>query len=449
MKRIQFVFLILLAVIFSASVGAAPLRELYFDEGDFASYSGVAMPEISAQSAFVLCPDTAIVLYEKNGNQQVYPASTVKLMTALVAWDAIPDKQVAVTVSQSAVRAARGSHMSLKAGETLTAEQLFYGLLVTGANDAAYVLAEFTYGTTEAFVEEMNRRAAELGAAATHYTNPSGMHDEQMVTTARDTAVIAAAFYRSEMFPLSDTGRYTVPKTDLTPTIRTLLNRNLLCSRARSDEYYYQPAHGMSFGGTDEAGECLVTSAIASDGTEYLCVVMDDMPGEKDYSNACVDAKALLSACLDSFATASLLSDKSIVCEVPVKLSVNTDYVTLMPESEVTTLLPSTLDYAADISIEPRIRNDYLLAPIIEGAVCGEAVIRYKDLSIATVKLVAAKSVDKSNLLYFLDRLKNIMLSEWMRVFLISALILFAVYFILSVGFHSRKRGPRFGYKGK
>lgn len=193
-----------------------------------------------------------------------------------------------------------------------------------------------------------------------------------------------------------------------------------------------------------EAGECIVTSAVDESGLTYICVIMNAYADEET-NRACTDAAALLSMCLNNFAYTTVLSPKTLISELPVHLAVDTDYVTLLPGAELKALLPKDLDFAADISTEPRVSEDYATAPVKEGEVFGEVVVKYKEETVlGSVELVASLSIDKSNVLYFLDRAKRLVLGEWFRVFVITAIVLFGIYFALSVlVMRGRKRRGR------
>lgn len=450
----KFKILILLAVLFLSAgtfVNAAEIdfvERLYNGKGLSEFCSPEIVPDISGYSAYVYNLESGAVVYRQKQDDIIYPASTVKLMTAIVAYENIPDLNTKITASQSAVRAAQGANMAIKAGEIFTAEQLLYGVLVTGANDAANVLAEYVGGDIASFCEMMNDKAKKLGAENTFYTNPTGLHSENMVTTARDTAIIARYFYYiDDLFKMSNTTRFTVERSDTVELQRILLNRNLLISRVRSEDYYYSRAKGMSLGSTPEAGDCIVTTASDDTGLTYLCVVMNARSSEEDVNAACIDAKALLEMCVKNFAYTGVLSEKNIICEMPVRLAVDTDYVTLFPSEELKALLPINFDYSEEITIEPRVSEDYATAPVYEGEKYGEAVVKYReDIILGTVGLVAGKNVDKSNVLYFIDRAEGIILGHWFRVFTVFAVILFVLYFVASVAFGRRRRYRRRRY---
>lgn len=449
MKSLRYIFfafvIFLIASLNSFAAEIEPFYERLYDGKSICEYtSSVDIPEVDGYAAYVYNLETGSVMYSKNASDMVYPASTVKLMTAIVAYENIPDLSVSITASKSAVTATQGANMAIKAGESFTAEQLLYGLLVTGANDAANVLAEHVAGGIDEFCVLMNEKAKQLGAVNTHYTNPTGLHSDEMKTTAKDTAIVARYFYYiNTLFEISNTTRYIISPTPQTDAQRTLLNRNLLISRVRSEDYYYSAAKGMSLGNTPEAGECIVTTAADESGLTYLCVVMNAYSDDEN-NMACTDAKNLLEMCLNNFSYTGVLSEKSIICEIPVRLAVNTDYVTLLPGAELKALLPTDLDYASEITVEPRVSDDYASAPVYEGEVYGEAVVKYRNETVlGSVPLVASKNVDKSNVLYFLDRAENLVTGRWFRVFAISAVILFIIYFLISVFVSSGKKRVR------
>ena len=148
------------------------------------------VPEIhEAAGAYLYNFENDAVLYEMNPDERIYPASTVKLMTGILAMEALgdtPDRTITVTAEM--LNKVVGNNMGLKAGEVVTVKDMLYGLLLNGANDAAQVLAVTVSGSVSDFVDAMNEKAQYLGAYNTFYTNPTGMHSDAMITTVSDTA---------------------------------------------------------------------------------------------------------------------------------------------------------------------------------------------------------------------------------------------------------------------
>lgn len=204
----------------------------------------------------------------------IYPASTVKIMTGLVAIDALSGRlDETVTVTAEMLKGVAGNNIALKAGEVVTVKDMLYAALCGGYNDACAVLAHLVGGSMAGFVKLMNERADALGAASTHYTNPSGMHHEDMVTTTADTFRIALEAAHTPLYmEITSAAKYVMPATNLASE-RNIYNRNALIARNKEIIYYYAAARGLNSGSTTEGGYCLVTTA-EQNGLTYLCVVM-------------------------------------------------------------------------------------------------------------------------------------------------------------------------------
>lgn len=160
-------------------------------------------PGISAGAAVVIDAEDGMVLYEYNADEKMYPASTTKIMTALVVLETMEQLELGLSseiVVPDEAQGVEGSSLYLKAGEQVSVEELLYGLMLQSGNDSAVALAACIGGSTEHFVEKMNLRAEELGCRGTHFTNPNGLYDENHYTTARDLAYIARAAMMREDF---------------------------------------------------------------------------------------------------------------------------------------------------------------------------------------------------------------------------------------------------------
>ena len=436
MKRTKYILLmmtLLLTVLcinaFASDVVTAK-PEFTFDGrslADFASVSG--QPQIKGQSAYAMNLNTGVVVYEKNSSEAVYPASTVKLMTAIVAYENISDLDVMITASETAVKKTQGSNIRIEAGEEYSASELLNALLISGANDAALVLAEYVAGSNEEFVAMMNEKAKSIGAVSTHFENVTGFHDEDMMTTARDTAIIGQYFYYiSDLFDMSNTKSLRTDRVK-----RTLVNRNYLLSRAFTDKYFRSDAAGMSVGSTPEGGNCLVSCVNGRDGQIYLCVVMNS-PEIEDVNYAYDDADLIFDFCTDNFSYQTVASTKDVMCEIPVNHAVDIDHFTLFPDADVKMLLPNELDYANEIHLEKRLFRDEADAPVNRMDVFGEVVVKYLDtVPVGRAKLVSDVSVDKSNVLYFISRIERIVSGKWFVTFFVIAVVLFLAYFGISV----------------
>ena len=229
--------------------------------------ASVQAPSVSAEGAVLVDGSSGRVLYEKNSDKRLYPASTTKIMTALVTLETLdelglgPDSKVIVPVEAAGVE---GSSLYLKAGEKLSLEELLYGLMLQSGNDSAEAIAVCVGGTRETFVEKMNLKAEQLGCSGTHFVNPSGLFDENHYTTAGDLAIIAAeAMKREDFREIVGAQKWASEETD-----RSFVNKN-------KTVFNYEGGNGVKIGFTKKSGRTLVASA-DREGKELIAVVLRD-----------------------------------------------------------------------------------------------------------------------------------------------------------------------------
>lgn len=286
---------ILLAVLFVTSAGQMTVRA----EKDLPS--DVSLPSLSAQSAILIEAETGSVLYQKNADTSLPMASTTKIMTAIVAIEAM-DPQTTVSVPANAV-GIEGSSVYLYAGEQLTMEELLYALLLESANDAATAIAITVAGSVEAFADKMNQKAVDLGLAGTHFTNPHGLDHEEHYTTARDLAVLSAYCMKNPLFAtIVSTQRKTIPLHN-NEGVRLLLNHNRLLRT-------YEGVIGIKTGYTKRSGRCLV-SACERDGLRLIAVTINAPDDWEDHAQM-YDYGFNQLTCL------TLADDREIFYQVPI-----------------------------------------------------------------------------------------------------------------------------------
>lgn len=239
-----------------------------------------------------------LLVYDLTGERMIYgknldgirePASVTKVMTCLLAleYGGLSDW---VEVKQSVLNALDpvSSVAGIEAGEYYTLEQLLYGLMVQSGNDAAVVIADYLGGSVDAFVAMMNEKAAALGCANTHFTNPHGLHDEDHYSTARDLAKIMTAAMEYDIFwTLCATERYVIPETEYNKE-RVLISTNYLISTEETERYYDSRVIGGKTGFTTSAGRCVACVADIGE-TKYLVVVLGasntDENGDRIYGS--------------------------------------------------------------------------------------------------------------------------------------------------------------------
>lgn len=232
------------------------------------------VPSVSAKRAVLINAGTGEVLYGKNEHERASMASTTKIMTALIALEQGTPDAVA-TASERAVRV-EGTSIGLKAGDPVTLRTLVCGMLLESGNDAANVTAEFIAGSSEAFAQRMNERAAEIGMADSHFVTPSGLDEEDHYSTAYDMALLGACAIQNRSFVQICSSRSIRVSYGEPAAARTFSNHNRLLSS-------YEGAIGIKTGFTKKSGRCLV-SAAQRDGVTLVCVTLNDPDDWKDHA---------------------------------------------------------------------------------------------------------------------------------------------------------------------
>jgi len=460
-KYIQYIrsiiFLLLALLIFSSTAISALASDPLETSGESSDEIKVNInsegvprpPNITAQSAILVNLNSDKAIYEKNSSKIVFPASSVKIMTAIIVIENVEDLEQQTVISEEVVNKTMGNSIPVVEGEVLTVKDLLHALLIRGANDAALALAEFVAGSEAEFVMKMNEKALELGCTNTVFANCHGIHSEIMYTTAADIAKIASyAATIQQIMDISNTPKYSLPITNKTNIDRPLLNRNHFVSKAETSRYFYQYAKGINAGSTREAGYCLVTTATQK-GVTYLCVILGasatpiaETGGE--LINSFSDAETLFEWVFSIYSYRTVLTQKNIIREVNISLAANTDYVGLVPDRDIETLLAQNIDIKTEISQVYTIYEDKLVAPIKKGQHLGDLVLNYGDETIGTAKLLANADVERSNVLYGLSRIEQIVSTRWFKASVIIFLILFSFYITITLIRTSSKNRKKF-----
>lgn len=259
--------------------------------------------DISSTAAIVMETSTNTVLYSKNADQALYPASAVKVMTCLMALEnSSLDDQVTMTATGVSGVTDGGANISAQLDEVFTMEQCLYAIMVASANDIALQVAEHISGSVEDFVAAMNTRVQELGCTNTVFTNPTGLPDENQHTTAHDMALIMEAAMANDTFrTIAQTTSYTIPATNVSGGDRVLTN-NFTMINSSSDSYY-EPCIGGKEGYTEASGSTLVCEA-SKNNMKLVCVVLNGASGVTDD-----EAIALLNYGFDNFTPLTLPDD--------------------------------------------------------------------------------------------------------------------------------------------
>lgn len=406
--------------------------------------------EADAKAALLVDGETGEILYEKNKDDELYPASITKVMTALLVLEAIDagqmsmDQEITVTSTALSGLSEDGSSANIQQGEVMTVQNLLYCMLVVSANEACNILGEKVAGTVSAFVEMMNARAQALGCTRTHFVNATGLHDSQHYTSAWDIYLITKeAMTHPTFLTICDTAEYTVPATNLSKE-RVLHTTNYLLSNWRAIGYRYSEAHGIKTGSTSDAGHCLVSSA-QKGSRSLISVVLGAEVKEVDGKNRVMsfyETRRLFEWGFQYFSRKTILSAGEMIQEASVILSRKMNYVTLQPAEDVDALLPNSVG-AEDIQRTITLTQDPVPAPIARGDVLGKITLNYDGRVCGETELLASSDVPASKLLIFQHQLSEFFSKTIVRI---AAAVLAALILLLLIWrLGNRRRRSRYG----
>lgn len=279
-------------------------------------YSNIwAEPNINSPTFILIDSKTGRILYEKDSDKKMYPASTTKIMTAILCIEKCNLNDI-VTIGNNPPLIERGSsQIYLVPGEQLVLEQLLYALMLESANDAAVAIAEHISGSVEEFAKLMNEKAKELGAINTNFVNPNGLPDDNHYTNARDLAMIARYGMSLPKFrEVVKTVKYTIPQTNKQPERDYITNSNKSIWTINK-KYHYEYSIGIKTGYTMKAKNCFVSGA-QKDGMELISVILGLETSPE--SNIYTETKKLFEYGFSNYKNVDLLKKNQIVTSVNV-----------------------------------------------------------------------------------------------------------------------------------
>lgn len=394
------------------------------------SYGADNPPEIIAETAVVIDAKTGQILYDKNMHEQREPASTTKVITALLALENLDLGKIVTIDAETPFTG--GSRIYLLEDERISVERLMYALLLESANDAAVALAKEIAGSVPAFAEMMNKKAAELGALHTNFVNPHGLHEEGHLSTAYDLAMIAREAMKNEEFrKLVLTYRYEIPATNKQPE-RYMYNTNRLIYDEVTKVVVngvkrpakYEGATGIKTGYTPQAGGCLVAGAVRGD-TELISVVMKSTDAGRF-----ADSIALLDYAFDHYKTVKAVDSGMILGEIPVKRG-SVQRVQVAAATEAYATLPveaSSSLLTTKVQLEENVR-----APVAKGQKVGVVEVFADGLLIGTVDAVTTDGIPEGGVLSIVgisDETAKVIERTFASI-LIAIVLLFAAYVAL------------------
>ena len=348
-------------------------------------YVGALDLASNAKSAIIIEPTTGKVIFEKNSNERLEPASMTKIMTLLLTFEAIDNGKISlddtVTISKRAADMG-GSQMFLEAGSNIRLEEIIKGVSIASANDGAIALAEFVGGSVENFVDMMNKKAEDLGLSNTHFVNPHGLHADNHYSSAYDMAIMASNLINHEKI-LNYTSIYEdyFNKPDGSRT--WLVNTNKLVR-------FFEGVDGLKTGYTQEAGYCLTATAKKGN-VRYITVVM----GEPSSDIRSRETTNMLNYAFNSFKLNTILDKSQELGTIYIDKS-KQKTAKIVVKNSVTELISKEKDLP---SYTYNLKVDKLKAPLKAGTKVGTVeILDNEGLIVREEEVTISYDIEKSNL---------------------------------------------------
>ena len=368
-----------LTTLTSENSGLNPNYSVPLIQGSRPIPPGDVLPNVTATSAIVIEASTGHVIYSRNADQRMFPASTTKMMTLIMALESGRLDEI-VTVGPNA-DGAEGSTLWLNSGERIPLRELLYGMIMVSGNDASIAIAEHLDGTVYQFAENMTKRANELGAKSTHFTNPHGLPDDNHYTTAHDLAILAAYGYIVTAKEVSYDWIHDFPKI--------LRSENQML-------WLYRGGNGIKTGYTDSAGRCLI-SAAKRDGIQIISVVLDS---EYMWN----DSILLLDYGFQNVKFEKLVKAGEVVKNIPVMSGRRKSVQVQTTEEIVMPIFGNDEPYQVVYDM-PKVLN----APVTNGQKIGKVRVMYGDKEAASTDIIATADIEqKSFFRWLLEKVKSI-----------------------------------------
>lgn len=350
-------------------------------------------PNVYSDAAILIDSKTGNILYAKNSEEKLYPASTTKILTAILALEKCNLDDV-ITVSKSAISSIPSGYSSayLSEGENISINDLITVFLVHSANDAGYVLAQHISGSIDEFAKLMNEKALEIGCKNTHFTNPSGIHDENHYTTAFDLALIARYCMQNSTFRnIVSMKTCTINSTNKFG-VRKYTNTNDLINP--SSKYYLEECVGIKTGYTAQAKNCLI-SACSKNNIGLICVVLGANQLQNGESSRYQDSINLFKYGYSNYSNKTFANKNDIIKTIEIKNGTqSTRNLDLILEDSISGLIKNDSELP-----EPSIvLKDNISAPIASGTVLGTMTYTINNIQY-TKNLIASHDVEQDSFL--------------------------------------------------
>lgn len=337
----------------------------------------------NAKSAILIEASTGKILFEKNADEKLHPASMTKMMSMLLIIEAIEDGVIKwdqiVQVSENA-SSMGGSQILLETGEKMSVRDLFKGVAIASGNDAVVALAETVAGSVNNFVSMMNKRASELGLTNTNFKNPHGLDDANHYSSSRDMSIIA-----KELVKHKEVLEYTKIYEDY---LREDTDRKIWLVNTNRLVRFYDGVDGLKTGYTEDAGYCMTATA-EKDGMRIIAVVM----GEETSKIRNQEVSEMLDYAFAQYKVINMLKNKSSLGKYRVENGKD-EYVKVVPLEEATVVKKKS---EKDGNLSYDIKLKALKAPLKIGDNVGTLTIKEDGNSVKTLNLTVDKNVERAN----------------------------------------------------
>lgn len=415
--------------------------------------------KIYSNGVYMVNLESDVVVYSKNENEKMWPASITKIMTAIIVLENCPDLKAYVRIGYDAFNEFWGddpnkqnpSNVALEAGQTnITFEDCLYGLMVASGCEAANILALNICLTVEDFVMLMNIKAKEIGCKNTHFSNPHGLWEEDNYSTPYDMYLITKYAYQNVpgFMDYCDAYSHDFPANKYNPDGYTKYTTNPLINA--NTDFYLDYVHGVKTGSIDTyidkngeehpVGRSLVTTA-QKNGYTYILVTMEapyyNDNGERYNYNA-LDHYRLYEWAYDNFINYTVVSPDDIISQVAVDQGEG-DRVQLVSNGEFSTLIPKDLaesleessDTESPVQKKVTLLYSNVTAPVRKGEILGKLEINYQGETVKTIDLVASNSVERSQMAFLTDRAASLPDTNWFVPLLVLLGLCIVLLFVL------------------
>lgn len=398
--------------------------------------------KITAPNLILANTDTGRILYERNADEKIYPASVTKLMTAIIVVEECKLSDM-VTVSEKAVKSVPFGYVNanLRAGENLTIENLLNAMLIPSANDAANALAEHVGGSIENFAEKMNSRARELGCTGTNFTNPSGLHEENHYTTTRDLLLIAKeAIEKTTIKTIIGKTTYTLPKSNKYNKTNRILTTTNYMRRKELTKYYYPYCIGAKTGYTGQAKNCVIEYA-SKDNVNLIAIVMGE--NSKIKGTKFLDAKQMFEYGFSKYENKQVVKKDEVFETITIPNGTKeTRNLETLYKSDINIIVNKDnnveiIDWKnsendnSDEYIVKKVEYSRIKAPIQKGEIIGKVTYKYDGIEYSS-NIIANGNVEESKILQLIVLISTV------------ALIILIIYFLVKSKRKDRKNKKRY-----